>query len=266
MGSITDFLENELLDHIFNATYNRPTNLFLGLSTADPTDAGSGLAEPSGGAYSRVTMSFGAAASRAVTQDAKITFPQATAAWGNLTHYGIFDAVSGGNLLAHGSLTVAKNVVTGNTPSVATSEVSVSYTAGEISDYLANALLDHAFNLTTYAAPDTYIALATGDVLDTDTGSTISEPSGGAYARKQVNISGGSTPTWVTATNSSVTNKETISFVQATASWSTITAIAIVDAASSGNLLFYENTVTDQTVDNGDTAEFAVGALKVSMS
>lgn len=169
-------------------------------------------------------------------------------------------------MLAHGSLTVAKNVVNGNTPSVATSEVSISFTAGEISDYLANALLDHAFSLSTYAAPDTYIAMATGDVLDTDTGSSISEPGAGAYARVQVNISGGSTPTWVTATLSSVTNKETISFTQATGSWSTITALAIVDASTAGNLLFYENTVTDQEVDNGDTAEISVGNMKISLS
>jgi hypothetical protein len=61
-------------------------------------------------------------------------------------------------------------------------------------------------------------------------------------------------------------NTHTISFTQATGSWSTITALAIVDAASTGNLLFYENTVTDQEVDNGDTAEIAAGSLKVSLS
>lgn len=266
MGSISDFLENELLDHIFNVVYNRPTNLFLGLSTADPLDTGAGLAEPSAGAYSRVTMTFGAAAARAVTQDAKLTFPQATAAWGVLTHYGVFDAVSGGNMLAHGSLTVSKNVVTGNTPSVATSEVVISFTAGEISDYLSNALLDHAFSLATYAVPATYIAMCTGDVLDTDTGSTISETAAGAYARVQVNINGGASPTWDLAANGSLDNTNTISFTQATGSWSTITALAIVDAATVGNLLFYENTVTDQKVDNGDTAEISAGSLKVSLS
>ena len=266
MGSISDFLENELLDHIFNVIYNRPTNLFLGLSTADPTDTGGGLAEPTDGAYTRVTMSFGAAASRAVTQSSALTFPQATAAWGDLTHYGVFDAVSAGNMLAHGSLTVGKTVVSGNTPSVATGEVVISFTAGEISDYLSNALLDHAFSLATFAVPDTYIAMCTGDVLDTDTGSTISEPADGDYDRVQVNINGGGSPTWDIAANGSLDNTHTISFTQATGSWSTITALAIVDATTAGNLLFYENTVTDQKVDNGDTAEISAGNLKVSLS
>jgi hypothetical protein len=266
MGSISDFLENELLDHIFNVVYNRPTNLFLGLSTADPLDTGAGLAEPGAGAYTRVTLAFGAASSRAVTQSAKVTFPQATAAWGNLTHYGVFDAVTAGNMLAHGSLTVAKNVVNGNTPSVATSEVVISFTAGEISDYLSNALLDHAFSLATFAVPDTYIAMCTGDVLDTDTGSTISETSAGAYARIEVDVNGGASPTWDLAANGSLDNTHTISFTQATGSWSTVTALAIVDALTVGNLLFYENTVTDQEVDNGDTAEISAGSLKVSLS
>ena len=266
MGSISDFLENELLDHIFNVVYNRPTTLFLGLSTADPTDSAGGLAEPSGGAYTRATITFGAAASRAVTQDAKLTFAQATAAWGNLTHYGIFDAVSGGNMLAHGSLTVAKNVVSGNTPSVATSEVVVSFNAGEISDYLSDKLLDHSFSLATFAVPDTYIAMCTGDVLDTDTGTAISEPAAGAYARVEVDVNAGASPTWDLAANGSLDNTHTISFTQATGSWATITALAIVDAATLGNLLFYENTVTDQKVDNGDTAEISAGNLKVSLS
>ena len=266
MGSISDFLENELLDHIFNAAYSSPANVFLGLSTADPLDTGAGLSEPAAGAYSRVTITFSTAASRAIAQKAKVTFSQATGSWGTLTHWGLFDTVSGGNMLAHGSLTVSKAVVSGNTPSVATNEVSVSYTAGEISDYLSNQLLDHCFRNDNYTAPDTYVALCTGDVLDTDTGSSISEPSGGAYARVQVNVNGGSSPTWDLASNGSIDNTHTITFTQATATQGTITALAIVDAANSGNLLWYENTVTDQEIGNGDTAEISAGSLKVSMS
>jgi len=267
MGSISDFLENELLDHIFNVAYGSPANVFLGLSTADPLDTGAGLAEPAAGAYSRATITFSTAAARAITQNAKVTFTQATGAWGTLTHWGLFDQVSGGNMLAHGSLTVSKAVVSGNTPSVATSEVVVSYTAGEVADYLANQLLDHCFHADNYTSPaSTFVCLCTGNVLDADTGSTISEPSGGAYARQEVDINGGASPTWDLASNGSLDNTHTISFPQATASLGTVTALAIADASSAGNLLFYENTVIDQTVGNGDTAEISAGSLKVSMS
>lgn len=267
MGSISDFLENELLDHCFNAAYSSPSNVFLALSTADPLDTEAGIAEPTGGAYSRATITFVTATTRNVTQKAKITFPQATASWGNITHYAIYDAVSGGNFLAHGSLTTAKTVASGNTPSVATGEVVISYNAGEISNYLAHKLLDHVFRNTQYTFQDTFaIALCTGDIADTDTGSTISEPSAGSYSRATVYKNGGTSPAWDLAANGSLDNGATITFSAPTGSWGTITALAICDAASAGNVLFYENTLTDQKPDNGDTVQITAGSLKVSMS
>jgi hypothetical protein len=268
MGSITDYLEKELLDHICNATWNVPTTVFLGLFTADPTDTGAVGTEVVDGAYTRVTITFVTAVTRNVTQKAKVTFPQATADWGTVTHYGIHDAVSAGNVLAHGALNTSKTVVNGNTPSVATGEVVVSYTAGEISDYLSHKLLDHAFMAITYTCPDTYVALATTDILDTDTGSSIDEPSGNGYAREQVNKNGGSAPTWDVAAglNASLDNTQTITFTTPSGSWGTITALAIVDAATTGNLLLYENTVTDQKPDNGDTVQISAGDLDLYMS
>ena len=267
MGSISDYLENELLDHCFNAAYASPSNVFLALSTADPLDTGAGVAEPSGGAYSRVTITFVTAATRNVTQKAKVTFPQATASWGEISHYAIYDAVSGGNFLAHGTLNTAKTVVNGNTPSVATSEVVISYTAGEISNYLAHKLLDHVFRNTQYTFISSFaIALCTGDIPDSDTGSTISEPSGNNYSRASIYKNGGTAPAWDLASAGSLDNGATITFATPSGSWGTITALAIVDAASAGNVLFYENTVTDQKPDNGDTVQISAGDLKVSMS
>jgi hypothetical protein len=269
MGSISDYLEKELLDHCFNAAWASPTTVFLGLSTADPLDTGAGLAEPAAGAYSRVTITFVTAATRNVTQKAKVTFPQATASWGNITHYSIHDAVSGGNFLAHGSLNTGKTVANGNTPSVATSEVVISFTAGEISDYLSHQLLDHAFRNSQYTFISSFaIALATTDILDTDTGSSIDEVTGGNYSRASVYKNGGTAPAWTVAAGlaASLDNGAAITFATPSASWGTVTAIAICDAATSGNILFYENTITEQTPDNGDTVQFAANALKVSMS
>lgn len=269
MGSISDFLEKELLDHCFNAAWASPANVFVGLSTADPLDTGGNLAEPSDGAYSRATITFGAAATRKVIQDAKVTFPQATAAWGDITHYGIFDAVSGGNMLAHGALNTTKSVVNGNTPSIATSELEISYSAGEISDYLAHKLLDHSFKNTQYTFISSFaIALATTDILDTDTGSSIDEVTGGNYSRSSIFKNGGTAPAWTLAAGvaASLDNGAAITFATPSASWGTVTALAIVDAPTAGNLLFYENAITEQTPDNGDTVQIATGDLKVSMS
>lgn len=268
MGSISNYLENELLDHVLNQnTYSPPSTVYLGLSTADPLDDGSGLSEPSGGGYARQAITFGAASSRRVTQNADVTFPQATADWGTITHWALFDAATGGNMLAHGSLASSKNVVSGNTPSVASGEVYVEFSSGYISNYLANALLDFAFRNQSYTAPSTYVALTTATISDSDTGSTITEPSGNGYGRKLVNPNGGSAPTWGTVSGGTTDNDDNIDIGPASGgSWGTIVATALVDASTAGNLLFYDNGVTDQEVGDGDTYRFSAGDFDVSLS
>jgi len=271
MGSLTDFAENELLDHVCNAAYTPVATVYLALATADPTDAATGASMsevPNSGAYARTAITLGAAASRRVTQSGVVTFPQANGAWGTVSHWVIVDTAThgAGNVLAHGAFAVAKAIVSGNTPSIASAEVYVEYSANEISDYLSNKLLDLMFRNVAYAKPDTYVALVTVAVTDGMTGSTITEPSGGAYARKQVNINGGASPTWDLAASSLVDNTHAVTFAQATASWGTIVGVAIVDAATVGNLLFYDNAMADQAVGSGDTVSFPIGDLDVTMS
>ena len=81
MGSITDFLELELLDYLCNAAYPPPTSVFVALCTADPTDTATTLAgievSNSGAAYARTGITFSAAASRQVVQSGNVQFPQA---------------------------------------------------------------------------------------------------------------------------------------------------------------------------------------------
>lgn len=105
--SFADYLENKLLDHITGkAAYTMPT-CYVGLSTADPGDGGATLAEPSGNGYARVQTSasdWNAASAGSATNAAVITFPAATGDWGTITHVCLFDAASGGNLLASGTL------------------------------------------------------------------------------------------------------------------------------------------------------------------
>lgn len=271
MGSITNYLENELLDHVFNAAYTPASTIYLALATADPTDSATGASMnevANTGAYARKAITFGAASSRAVTQNADVEFDQASGSWGSVSHWAIVDSATygAGNVLAHGAFGTAKSVVSGNTPSVASGEISVSYTAGEISDYLANALLDLAFRNQAYSAPDTYIGLATATLSDSTTGSTVTEPAAGAYARVQVNVNGGSSPTWNLASSGLVDNAAAITFPEATASWGTIVAAFVVDAATNGNVLFYDNDVTDTAVAANDTVEFASSDFNITMS
>lgn len=134
MGSFTDFLELELLDHVFGAAaYTAPATLYVGLSTTTITDAGGNITEPSGGAYARVAVTnnatnFPAAAAGSKSNGTAVNFPTATASWGTVIDFFIADASSGGNILGYGTLTVAKTVGSGDTPSFAIGDLVITLT------------------------------------------------------------------------------------------------------------------------------------------
>ena len=280
MGSISNFLECKFLDHVCNTAYSPSATIYLGLCTADPTDAATGAAcneVPDAGAYARKAITFGGVASRKVTQDALVTFTKATDVWGHVSHWVVVNSITygAGDVLAFGEFTVHKDIVLNNTPSVASGQVYVEYTAGEISDYLVGKLLELAFRNVAYSKPATYVAFCTSVVVDADTTLAGKEvTNAGAYARKLVNINGGASPTWdfaVASDPSYVDNTHAITFTPASADWSAgvpIVAVAICDNGTwnSVNMLFYDNTMADQPVQNGDTADFAIGVLDLQMS
>jgi hypothetical protein len=105
MAGASDYLENKLLEHVFKATaYSAPATVYAALYTAAPSDAGGGT-ECAGGSYDRVAVTFGAASAGSISNSAQAAFPTATGSWGTVTAFGIFDASSGGNLLAWNTLT-----------------------------------------------------------------------------------------------------------------------------------------------------------------
>ena len=126
-GSFGDVLEDEILDHIFGVGEYAAPDTYIALSTADPTDDGSGVAEPVGGAYARVQCAaWDAAVGGATANTGAISFTQATGDWGTITHFAIFDAAEAGNMLAHGDLTVGKEVYDGDTVSFAAGELDIT--------------------------------------------------------------------------------------------------------------------------------------------
>jgi hypothetical protein len=118
MSALSNYAEAELLDHLLAVgAFTAPTNVYAALSTADPLDTGAGIAEPAGGAYARQAVTFNAATGDPTecNNNGDITFPTATASWGTITHFALFDAVSGGNMLVHGALTSSRAVGDGDT-------------------------------------------------------------------------------------------------------------------------------------------------------
>lgn len=272
MGSLSDYAELELLDHVCNVAYSPVSTIYLCLCTADPTDAATGASMNEVAnqyAYARTAISFGSASSRVITQDADVDFPQASGgSWGTASHWAICDnnSYGSGNVLAHGAFDTSKTINDGNSATVDSGEVNVTFSAGYLSDVLAGNLLELMFDNQAYSAPDTYVALTTATISDSDTGSSITEPGAGSYARVQVYPNAGSTPYWTVASSGALDNVQAIDFPDATASWGTVVAMAVCSASSGGDLLFYDNGMSDQAVGDGDSVSFPIGDLDFSLS
>jgi hypothetical protein len=126
MSAASDYLENELLDHALGTgAFTAPSNVYLALFTSDPTDAGTGT-EVSGGGYVRQAATFAAASGGSASTNATITFPTATGNYGTVTHVGLFDASTSGNLLFHGAVTTSKTIETGDTFQVSSGNLTIT--------------------------------------------------------------------------------------------------------------------------------------------
>jgi hypothetical protein len=145
-----------------------------------------------------------------------------------------------------------------------------------MSDYLENKMIDHLFRGLAYPVSTTlYVALSSSAALgDTATGTTMSEITGGAYARQAVVATtanwystNGTTSGASSGTNGTTSNVAAITFPTATADWGTVQAVVICDSATtaSGNALFWGNLTSAKVVSNGDTFQFAIGSLSVQI-
>lgn len=126
MAGKTNVHEASVLNVLRNTTLTGIV-CYLGFFTAAPSDAGGGT-EVSGGSYARQAPTFAAPSGtpRSIATSADITFPTASADWGTITHFGIFDAVSAGNLLYWAAVTVTKTVLNGDTAKVLSGALTVT--------------------------------------------------------------------------------------------------------------------------------------------
>ena len=126
MAEMSNYLENALINATLRATtFTSPATVYVGLYTADPTDAGTGT-EVSGGSYARQSITFGAPSNGVSTNSAAVEFPQCTSTWGTVSHIGILDASTSGNLYYHTALDSSKTIETGDVFKIAIGNLSVT--------------------------------------------------------------------------------------------------------------------------------------------
>jgi hypothetical protein len=126
----------------------------------------------------------------------------------------------------------------------------------EMSTYLEDALINATLRNTSYTSPATvYVGLYTSDPTDANTGTEVS---GGSYARTAV--------TFGAPSNGVSTNSAAVEFPQATGSWGSVGWIGILDASTSGNLLYHTALDTAKTIDSGDIFKISSGNLSVTLA
>jgi hypothetical protein len=111
--SFSNTFETRVLTWVFTSgSATRPTAWYVALFTTNPAEDASGT-EVSGGGYARQSATFTVSGNTASNSGA-IEYPTATAGYGTVSHVGVFDASSGGNLIAYAALTTSKTIDTGD--------------------------------------------------------------------------------------------------------------------------------------------------------
>lgn len=133
------------------------------------------------------------------------------------------------------------------------------------SNYLEDKVLDHVLNSpgSSYTAPSTlYLGLFTNTsgsaATNLEAGTLTDEISGNSYARKSV--------TFGSASGGSCSTDATVTFDAATGNWGTVTHLAVLDASTSGNVLFWGALTTSKLIESGDTMQFVANNITVSLA
>lgn len=135
---IANYASNKFLQILVAKTssVSFTSNVYVGLSTTTPSKDGTGVTEPTGNGYGRTLLGN---TSQALTQKMStpalgktentdiIYFPEATGAWGTITHLVLYDAPTGGNLLAFGALTNSISPTNGTIPIIRVGELDIEF-------------------------------------------------------------------------------------------------------------------------------------------
>jgi hypothetical protein len=136
MGSLSSFLQDELLDHVFKTgAYTAPTNIYVALLTSTPDAADTGTTFPGEltgtGALVRIKCNTWDAATGdpgATENSQTVSFAQATGDMGTVTHFALADKTTLGNAIGWGALSASRVISSGDTASFATGDLDVTLT------------------------------------------------------------------------------------------------------------------------------------------
>lgn len=126
----------------------------------------------------------------------------------------------------------------------------------DMSDYLENELLDHSLGVGAFTAVSAvYMALYTVAPTDAGGGTELTNGVNG-YARQSV--------TFGAASGGASSNTNLVQFTASGGNWGTLVAVALWDSLTSGSFLYW-TAITNVTINDGDTLQFAIGDIDVTL-
>jgi hypothetical protein len=250
MADMTDYLENELLDHVLNVgAYTAPSTLYAKLHTGDPGEDATSNASTE---TLRKALAWAAASSGSIATNAAINWdPVTITGTETLNGLSIWDALTAGNALFKSTLTATvPNVSTGDRIDIASGAITVALSTA-FTTFAANELLDHIMGIGSYTAPTAlYVKLHIGD------------PGANATANPAGETTRVAAGTWAAAASGASSNNAAISWTSVSTS-ETYSHISLWDALTGGNPLLKGALTTSKAITAGQDAEFAIGELDV---
>ena len=256
----TNYFENQMLNLMRSQNIIAPANVYLALFLSNPGDTGTEGTEITYSGYARQAVTFSAPTASGnglmIQNTNQVSFAEASSSAGTVTYVGVYDSLSGGNLLLYGFLDPPLVVQSGVTPIFRSNSVRWTW-SGNLTTYYRTAIMN-TLRGTSCSGFAPYIALCNGD----PTGSG-SEFSGDDYARFAVEMSA---PVQQPSGAAQVSNSQDAQSNTSTGNWGQLTYVAIADAASNGNYFAVIALSTTFNMVTGSSAGFRTGNLKFNVN
>ena len=235
-------------------SYTPAAAVYLGLLTALSADGDTFTEVTSAEGYARQAITFGVPDANGVSANTSaIAFGAATADKGTVTHYGIYDALTAGNLLYFMPISGGLEYDVGLSVSLAIGNGTIAY-EGHVVPTMSTKLINYYLRNQSWTAITVVkIALATAYTDE----STFTEVTGGSYARVTLSLTG-------TPSGSVFTNDTELAFPTASASWGTVTH-ALLMAGDTSTVIMAKARSSAKFVLSGRTIKYPIGNLAISM-
>lgn len=255
-----NYLETGVLNVLRGTTLTAPSKVYLGLYLNDPGENGDAGTELSYSGYKRMELDFSAPAEgnggMQIQNMSDITFPTPQAAAGTVTHVGVLDSQSGGNMLARGEL-VEPLVIGANQPPVFITGDVLFYLTGNMSKAWKTKVLN-VFRGQSINGVSPHFSLWNGSPE-----SGGSELTGANYARVPLAFSA---PSEQSSGQVLIRNSAPASFARPSTSWGMWSYSAIYSAVSSGEPIFIKQLTEAVDLKKGYMPAIAENAIEVGLN